>query len=208
MSELVSFDEGSHFISCLQLVDQHMRQRHKDATNVRWIVVGLHDALYTLLIEKVVRTDGFGIFNDKFEAEVGEFYMSGKNSSGPDYLKLKEKSIYQSLAGIGKLLSRVELTSGAEIRTQEIEALNRPSRGISRLKSMRDFLAHPAPMIAGYFDDFILECIEDTVEVIREVMSVRSRRAPRHDSVEANLLISSISFYLKRWVVETQANGT
>jgi hypothetical protein len=164
-----TYEEGSHFISCLLLADSHLRQGSKDEGNVRWIVLSLHDALYALLIDKQTRTDGFGIFNDKFEQEVVDFYEKGLSSNSREFSKLNEKSFKENLAGIGKLLKRTPLDPDIEIRVKDIESLTRPSRGLSRLKELWDFLSHPRPMTAAYSEDYVCEACLDTLAAIRRV---------------------------------------
>jgi len=41
---LFTYCEGSHFISCLHLVEENIRPKRKDESNVRGIVIGLDDA--------------------------------------------------------------------------------------------------------------------------------------------------------------------
>ncbi|MCG6557378.1 hypothetical protein MB818_04165 [Ruegeria sp. 1NDH52C] len=199
MATLIVYNEGVHFTGCLQMVDHHLRQKLKDENSVRWIVVGLHDALYAILIEKLTRTDGFGVFNDKFEAEAYKFYGTGQASSSPDFEALCEKSSKENLAGIGKLLERANLGSNARVRASNIDSLERPSRGVSHLKKMRDFLAHPRPMLSGYYESWLLETLDDTLSVIKEVLQMPSSRSTRHDPREAEVLLSSIAYYLSVW---------
>jgi hypothetical protein len=199
MRRYQTYQEGAHFISCLLQADSHLRQGLKDEANVRWIILALHDALYALLIEKLARTDGFGIFNDRFEEEVKEFYRNGLDSRNEEFMKLSERSISENLAGIGKLLERANLPSGIQIRTRNYEDLHRPSRGLSRLKDMRDFLSHPRPMVAAYTEDYITEACLDAISAIREVHAVPGQRALRHDPEEAEILLNSIEYYLARW---------
>lgn len=199
MALLWVYQEGSHFISCLQLADQNLRQKHKDETNLRWIVVALHDALYAILIEKLTRTDGFGIFNDSFEEKINNFYETGLCSNSPEFLSLCEESSKQNLAGIGKLLSRANLPSGAKIKYSNRETLKSPSRGLSQLKAMRDFFSHPKPMLSGYDVDHINESVSDTIKVINEVRMIPSATTARHDEIEATILIASIEHYSAKW---------
>jgi len=173
----------------------------KDETNIRWIVIGLHDALYALLIEKLERTDGFGIFNDRFEDEVAEFYEKGLGSRSQEFADLVEKSLSQNIAGVGKLLKRINLPSGAVIKVSEVDKLSRPSLGLSHLKEMRDFFAHPRPMTSGYYEDWLIDTIDDTIEVIKEVLTVAGQRRSYHDPEEAKVILSSIEFYFKRWAL-------
>lgn len=204
MAKLLVYHDGSHYISCLQLADNHLRQNRIDETNVRWIVIGLHDALYALLIEKLARTDGFGIYNKAFEQKVEDFYRSGLSSASNEFNDLIEKSSKANIASIGGLLQRAKLTSGAEIKDDSIVSLDRPSRGISHLKEMRNFLAHPRPMLAGYHEDWLLDTLFDTIEVIQEVADLPAKTSPRHDPNEAKVLLNSIKFYLGKWRANSQ----
>jgi len=111
MASYISYDDGSHYISCLQLVDEHLRTRSKDAANIRWIVLGLHDALYALLIEKLTRTDGFGIFKRELEDKVREFYDQGKDSNSEEFHELSESTFNQDVASLEGLLMRAFPTS-------------------------------------------------------------------------------------------------
>ncbi|MDQ2091657.1 hypothetical protein [Marimonas arenosa] len=199
MTSLFTYDQGAHFISCLELADQNLRRKYKDEANVRWIVISLHDALYTLLIQKLTRTDGFGIYNDKFEKRVGEFYEKQLSSKSAEFHQLMEQAQNENIASIVELLKRANLASKAQIRTRNIEDLPRPSRGLSRLKSIRNFFSHPAPMLAGYYSDWLLDAISDTVSVIDEVRNLPGKTAARHDTHEADLLLKFIAFYLFRW---------
>ncbi|CTQ52961.1 hypothetical protein LP7551_01481 [Roseibium album] len=209
MANLTVFVDGDHYISCLQLVDGHLRNRLKDQGNVRWIAIGLHDALYALLIEKLTRTDGFGIYNKRFEKEVGDFYKSGKDSNSVDFRNLLDASTKQNLAGIAELLRRANLSSGVQIKAHEsdIDNLNSPSQGLSRLKQLRDYLIHPRPMIAGYYHDWLLNALFDTLEVIREVAALPGNTSTRHDHKEAEILLNSIAYYLARWQCSLQHIG-
>lgn len=209
MANLTVFEDGDHYISCLQLVDGHLRNRLKDQRNVRWIVIGLHDALYALLIEKLARTDGFGIYNKRFEKEVCDFYKSGKGSNSVKFRDLLGASKKQNLAGIAELLRRANLPSGVQIKAREsdIDNLDRPSQGLSRLKQLRDYLIHPRPLIAGYYHDWLLDALFDTLEVIREVADLPSNTSPWHDHKEAEILLNSIAYYLTRWRGGLRAMG-
>lgn len=203
---LFTYCEGSHFISCLHLVDQNIRPAQKGESNIRWIVIGLHDALYFLLIEKLTRTDGFGIYNDNFEKKIGEFYKAGSGSNSPAFWKLLEDSESQNIAGIGRLLSRADLKSGASVLKSgasagnpDIDSLPRPSLGLNRLKEMRDFFSHPRPMLSGYYEDWLIGAFEDTISVLNEVLAIPGETRVRHDTEEAKIILNSIEFYISRW---------
>jgi len=202
LASMFVYQEGSHFISCLQLADQNLRQKQKDETNLRWIIVALHDALYALLIEKLSRTDGFGIFTDKFECDVSAFYESGGNSDSCEFRALCQRSLKENIAGISKLLVRADLPSGATIHVSDIDTLTRPSKGLSQLKELRDFFSHPRPMISGYYEDFLHTAIQDTIHVINEVRKQSGHTADRHDALEANILMESIQYYSNRWLAQ------
>jgi hypothetical protein len=202
---LLTYTHGSHFISALQLADQNLRSIRKDEANIRWIVIGLHDALYALLIEKLTRSDGFGIFSDNFERKVADFYTKGLDSASPEFRELSEHAFSENIAGIGKLLQRANLTSGAQIKATDIAELTRPSRGLSHLKEMRDFFAHPRPMISGYFETWLIETIGDTLEVIKETLALPSHTAARHDPKEAEVILKSIEYYFSRWIAKNQS---
>jgi len=199
-----SIEDGDHFVSCLLLVDGHMRKKHKDATDIRWIVIGLHDALYSVLIEKLTRTDGFGIFNRRFEDEVSEFYASGGSSVDQKFIELCEKSSNENVASLEGLLKRKSLNSGASIVRSEIEDQPSPTRGISWLKEMRDHHAHPRPMSRSIHGNQLSIAFEDALSVIREVANTSGRRHVRSDPEKVRILLDSISFYLRRWAAEFQ----
>ncbi|MBQ4825240.1 hypothetical protein J4729_11885 [Leisingera sp. HS039] len=204
MSPIFTYVEGIHFVSCLQLVDQNIRQRQKDEANVRWIVIGIHDALYALLIEKLTQTDGFGIFKDAFEKEVAEFYRAGLDSRSSEFRELNNKSLNQSIAGLGILLKRAALPSGAAIPRDTTGELPSPTRGLVRIKEMRDYFSHPRPMLAGYYEDFLLDALRDTVEVVKEAINLPGNLSTRHDPREAQILLESIEYYLCKWDWESR----
>ncbi|WP_058262857.1 hypothetical protein [Thalassovita gelatinovora] len=195
------YDRASHFISCLHLVDENIRRKRKDEANIRWIVIGLHDALYAILIEKLTRTDGFGIYNDNFEKTVGNFYEDGLSSNSQEFHDLMEKSFTENIAGIGRLLQRANLKSEVVINESDVEKLSRPSLGLSHLKKMRNFLAHPRPMLSGYYEHWLIDAFEDTIDVIREVATLPGYTRAHYDLDEAQVILNSIEFYLRLWAM-------
>lgn len=199
-----SVEDGDHFVSCLLLVDAHMRKKHKDATDIRWIVIGLHDALYSALIEKLTRTDGFGIFNQAFEKKVTEFYENGGDCESPAFAELSEASFTQNTASLKWLLKRADLPSGAEICDQSIYEQSRPTKGVSWLKEMRDHHAHPRPMTQSIEEELLTIAFEDTLSVIREVINISGQRHVPYDAKEVQILLDSIEFYLERWIADFQ----
>jgi len=75
----------------------------------------------------------------------------------------------------------------------------RPSRGLSHLKSIRDYFAHPRPMLSIYEESFLVDAFSDTIDVIRQVSNLPGHRASQHDPEEAALILNSIKYYLTRW---------
>jgi hypothetical protein len=199
---LIVYNEGAHFISALQMVDAQIRHEHIHTTNVRWITIGLHDALYSLLLEKLTRSDSFGIFSDGFEARVAKFYETKLGSNSQEFEQLCEASLRENVVGLSKLLERANLKSKIKLSSKKINELDRPSRGLSKLKELRDFLAHPRPRLSGYYQDWLQEAFEDTLTIIKEAQTQPDPVRLRHDSVEAEVLIRSIEFYLSRWSTE------
>ena len=205
---MVVFDDGSHFIANLKMADQFLKSEHHSEASTRWIAIALHDALYALLIEKRTRTDGFGAFNDKFEKRVGEFYAAGKDSRSSDWEALTADMFKENIGDIGQLLRRAKLASGAIIQKKGTSSLDEPSRGLSRLKLLRDGLAHPRPGLSGYYADYLVSAFSSTITVIDETRRLRDYGAPRHDGREADLLLDSIRFYLSRWSAKSSARQT
>ncbi|MEO0893232.1 MAG: hypothetical protein AAFY35_11610 [Pseudomonadota bacterium] len=193
-----TYDEGSHFISCLQLVDFNLGQNTIDETNIRWIIVGLHDALYALIIEKLIRTDGFGIYPDNFENRVSDFYRKGLSSKDPEYTDLKEETFKQSIAGLSKLLSRAALNSGVKIVSSGFAECEQPTKGLSQLKQMRDFFAHPRPTSSAYDIGFVSEAVHGALQVLSEVRQMSGKKRLQHDPGEADILLASIEFYARK----------
>ncbi|MEM7599163.1 MAG: hypothetical protein AAF382_15825 [Pseudomonadota bacterium] len=196
------YDEGSHFLSCLNLIDANLRVTEKDETNLRWIIVGLHDALYALLIEKLVKTDGFGIYPDTFEKEVRSFYSKGHSSGSREYRRLNERSVKRNIAGLPELLSRANLKSGAKIVHTGFSACDQPTRGLSKLKQMRNFFSHPRPGLNAYDRTFVSEAVRSTIEVIEELRGLSSNARPRHNSADAEVLMISIRTRAETWLGE------
>ncbi|WP_139197069.1 hypothetical protein [Roseivivax marinus] len=199
MAEYHSFEEGSHFISCLLLADQQLRQGIKDETNVRWIVISLHDALYALLIEKLTRTDGFGAFTKEFEEKAYSNYNAGRSSKSPEFIELLESQASARVAGIGALLDRANLQSGAIIPKCDAHAHKSPNRGLGFMKEMRNYFAHPRPGSSSFSVGYVITACIDTIDTIRELEGIKGKRSSRHDAREARILIESIEYYVRRW---------
>ncbi len=205
MKNYIEVEYGDHVVTNLHIVDTHVRRRAKDAVDMRWIVIGLHDALYALLAEKLTRSDGFGIFRRDFEKEVQEFYESGKDSNSAEFHALCEKSFNVQTASLRDLLIRAKLPSNPELISTEIQKSEKPTRGLSWLKQLRDYHAHPRPMLLAIHTELLFEAIADTVEVIREATALPDQRYIHKSTGEIELLLNSINFYASKWRDEIQA---
>ena len=163
--------------------------------------MGLHDALYALLIEKLVRTDGFGVFDDGFEKKVLRFYNEEKSSKSPEFVELSEASLTANVASLGKLLERALPSSSVRVLRNVALETPSPTIGLNYLKEMRNYFAHPRPMSSTYYNDFLLLAVSDTIQVIKQVSELPEKRRLRHDPEEARILLCSIEYYLKRWEI-------
>ena len=195
----LSFDLGSQIIDSLRIAERNLRQRPKDGAAIRATIQALHDALYGLLIEKLTRTDGFGVFDKKFEKKVGNFYSSCQDSRSSEFQDLINSEDAVNVASLGMLLERTYLESGVQIAQQACSELNRPNRGLNRLKRMRDLHCHPRPASIHYEMIDVCEACEDTLVVIKEVHLIEGHRSMRYDLTMAETLFDSLEEHLVLW---------
>ena len=113
--EDVEVNISQHFKSSVQLAISLLADEVENASPWRWVLVAIHDAIYSALVMKLSRTDMSGVYPDHLEKKFADFYERGLDSRSDEWAELSREQDQSKMAELSTLIKRARLKSGAAV---------------------------------------------------------------------------------------------
>jgi hypothetical protein len=195
--EDLEFDISQHFKSSVQLAISLLSGEVENVLPWRWVLIAIHDAIYSALVMKLSRTDMSGVYPDRLEKKFADFYKRGLDSRSDEWAELSREQNQSKMAELSTLVKRAGLASGAEVH-KSISSAKCAARSLTLLKKRRDIFVHAGDYTVLATVPELKDICSGSVDVLSEIMELRAQRHRPISDSECQELVNHLRAALRR----------